>query len=319
MKGLDVGRWTSGETSEEVPPELVRLLRAARDERAAPGEVAELGRRLATLLGPASGLPGAEAGQGALAPSGVSSAAHERREPASGQSAETASGPRRAASRPESEQVGALAGAGRGARVSSWKLASGGAIAAALAIGVLGPRLLEEPGGAEPAPPPAQHVPALPASGERPSSGAEPEGRLEPESVDVAPSVEPQRDEPAAASPPRAPAEVRRAHGERRAAKPAPPARALDEASLLRRAQAALGERPGQALSLAREHARRFPDGALAQEREVIAISALERLGREREAAARAQAFERRWRGSVHQPRLERGPGLPAGNGGAER
>jgi hypothetical protein len=84
--------------------------------------------------------------------------------------------------------------------------------------------------------------------------------------------------------------------------RPAP--RALDEAALLQRAQAALARDPARALGLTQEHQRRFPHGSLAQEREVIAIEALERLGDERAARQRANAFERRYKGSVHHGRV---------------
>jgi hypothetical protein len=62
---------------------------------------------------------------------------------------------------------------------------------------------------------------------------------------------------------------------------------------------------------LTREHLRRFPEGALAEEREVIAIAALERTGQKRAAAAKAKAFARRYRGSVHETRLENAPERP--------
>ncbi len=48
---------------------------------------------------------------------------------------------------------------------------------------------------------------------------------------------------------------------------------------------------PQQALALAEEGRRRFPGGLYAQEREVLAISALVHLGRRGEAEARARAF----------------------------
>jgi hypothetical protein len=81
----------------------------------------------------------------------------------------------------------------------------------------------------------------------------------------------------------------------------------LPEAELLRKAQALLSEDPSRALALTREHEQRFQRGALAQEREVIAIEALKRLGLARAASDRAAEFEKRYRGSVHQSRV-RGP-----------
>ena len=60
---------------------------------------------------------------------------------------------------------------------------------------------------------------------------------------------------------------------------------------------------PTKSLALADEHAARFPAGVLAQEREVIAIEALVRLGRMKEARARAQRLFR----AAPAPRI--GPG----------
>jgi hypothetical protein len=77
------------------------------------------------------------------------------------------------------------------------------------------------------------------------------------------------------------------------------------EAQFLDRARAALGTTPGQALVLTDEHARRFPSGALGQEREVVAIQALLRLGREGEARGRAQRFLAAFPGTVHRRRIE--------------
>ena len=50
---------------------------------------------------------------------------------------------------------------------------------------------------------------------------------------------------------------------------------------------------PQAALDSARQHARRFPNGQLAEEREAIAIEALARLGRQAEARTRAEHFRR--------------------------
>jgi hypothetical protein len=49
----------------------------------------------------------------------------------------------------------------------------------------------------------------------------------------------------------------------------------------------------------------------LAQEREVIAVEALEKLGRTAEADRRAQAFARAYPGSSHLPRLSTLVGHP--------
>ncbi len=92
------------------------------------------------------------------------------------------------------------------------------------------------------------------------------------------------------------------------AASPSGPSVAIDdetEAHLLQRARSAVGADPGAALSLAAEHARRFPGGGLAQEREIIAITALVALGRTPEAQARATTLLQRFPGSAYRGRLE--------------
>ncbi|WP_437958328.1 hypothetical protein WME76_00865 [Sorangium sp. So ce119] len=88
-----------------------------------------------------------------------------------------------------------------------------------------------------------------------------------------------------------------------------PPAGAAEQAEaevhLLQRAQDALAVDPGSALALTDEHARRFPAGALGQEREFIAIRALLALGRAAEARARAASLLERFPGSAYRGRLE--------------
>ncbi|MBX3225215.1 MAG: hypothetical protein KF795_32160, partial [Labilithrix sp.] len=77
------------------------------------------------------------------------------------------------------------------------------------------------------------------------------------------------------------------------------------EVRLLERAQDALRSRPAEALALADDHARRFPQGMLAQEREVIAIEALVKTGRTSDARARAARFKARFPGSSHTRRID--------------
>jgi hypothetical protein len=84
------------------------------------------------------------------------------------------------------------------------------------------------------------------------------------------------------------------------------------EVSLLGRAQQALATDPGGALALTVEHARAFPRGTLAQEREFIAIQALEALGRHPEAVARAARFRANYPSSAHLRRLDPLLGIPA-------
>lgn len=83
-------------------------------------------------------------------------------------------------------------------------------------------------------------------------------------------------------------------------------ARRPEEIGLLSRAQQALVAQPALAFTLAERHRRLFPDGLLAQEREVIAIEALRGLQRTAEAEARAQRFRARYPRSAHLPRVER-------------
>jgi hypothetical protein len=77
------------------------------------------------------------------------------------------------------------------------------------------------------------------------------------------------------------------------------------EVKLLERAQDALRTRSGEALALCTEHARRFPQGLLAQEREVIAIEALTQAGKLPEAQARAARFATSYPNSTHLRRVE--------------
>lgn len=95
-------------------------------------------------------------------------------------------------------------------------------------------------------------------------------------------------------------------HRRSEAAAPAEPiAPAESEVQLLKRAQLALAADPDLALSLTRAHAVRFPRAALDQEREMIAIDALRRLGQIDEAKRRAEAFRARYPRSAHLHRLE--------------
>lgn len=94
---------------------------------------------------------------------------------------------------------------------------------------------------------------------------------------------------------------------------PAPPradtsARAgapTSEAALLQRAQASLAKNPARALALAEQHAKQFPRGQLTQEREVIRIEALRRLGRDNQAEKVGRDFERQFPDSPHRRKLD--------------
>ncbi|HWZ90692.1 MAG TPA: hypothetical protein VNW92_17650 [Polyangiaceae bacterium] len=92
-------------------------------------------------------------------------------------------------------------------------------------------------------------------------------------------------------------------------ATPAHPASArVDEATLLEHARSELASNPAHALQLTAEHAKNYPGGILAQEREVIAIAALRRLGRTAEAEQRAEVFDRTYPNSAHQRSVAANP-----------
>ncbi|WP_394835458.1 hypothetical protein LVJ94_00850 [Pendulispora rubella] len=77
------------------------------------------------------------------------------------------------------------------------------------------------------------------------------------------------------------------------------------EVELLRRAQDQLSSDPRRALGLCDVHKEQYPNGDLAQEREVLAIDALLRLHRRSDAEARAERFERAYPTSAHRRRVD--------------
>jgi hypothetical protein len=77
------------------------------------------------------------------------------------------------------------------------------------------------------------------------------------------------------------------------------------EVRWLDQARSLLATEPAAALARADGHAQRFPEGALSTERELIAIDALLRLGRERDARVRADAFSARHPSSLYRERLQ--------------
>lgn len=70
------------------------------------------------------------------------------------------------------------------------------------------------------------------------------------------------------------------------------------------RARLARGDATG-ALAMLDEHARRFPNARLSEEREALAIQALVNAGRHDEAKARAAAFRTKWSTSVYLPAVD--------------
>ena len=81
--------------------------------------------------------------------------------------------------------------------------------------------------------------------------------------------------------------------------------------ALLRSAHDQLRQAPADALLRCAEHATTYPNGALAEEREVIAVDALLRLARRGEADARARRFRATHPGSAYVQRLDALLGTP--------
>ena len=79
----------------------------------------------------------------------------------------------------------------------------------------------------------------------------------------------------------------------------------IAELALLDAAQHALRDEPEQALARAEEHAARYPHGEFEQEREVLAIEALLRMGHDDAAAQRARRFIARYPESSYRVRVE--------------
>jgi len=80
----------------------------------------------------------------------------------------------------------------------------------------------------------------------------------------------------------------------------------LSELTLLARARRSLLTSPVRSLELAEQHARDFPAGTLCEEREVLAIESLLKLGRVDLAKRRALVFERSFPSSAHRAHLAR-------------
>lgn len=142
----------------------------------------------------------------------------------------------------------------------------------------------------------------------RPVPSLSPPSTLAPQLVETASSASaelalPQETEPAR---PRSPSAI---------PVPKPSAALADplsaEAQLLSAAHRALATDPNKALAVAREHARRYPQGQLAAERELIVVQALMKLGRTREAEARGQELKKTAPKSIYGDRLDKVLGGP--------
>src|SRR5262249_26519636 len=127
---------------------------------------------------------------------------------------------------------------------------------------------------------PRSHAEARPAARSRASAPPAPEPAVVPGSVET----------------PAAPVETE-------PVVPAAPPATPSEGALLLKARQQLSPDPSAALALTDEAAKRFPDGPLAYEREVLAIEALAHLGRLPAARARLTAFRARYPQSPHLAR----------------
>jgi hypothetical protein len=76
------------------------------------------------------------------------------------------------------------------------------------------------------------------------------------------------------------------------------------EVALLERARSVLDADPAAALGVLEEHARRFPQGKLSVERELLALDTLQRLGRTGEARERARRLLLDARGTIYEDRV---------------
>ena len=87
---------------------------------------------------------------------------------------------------------------------------------------------------------------------------------------------------------------------------PAPVAETPSESDLMAPAQRALRSDAARTLQLVEQHASIYPHGALVQEREVLRVESLVRLGRIEEAQARAEAFRAAFPASAYLRRIDR-------------
>jgi hypothetical protein len=77
------------------------------------------------------------------------------------------------------------------------------------------------------------------------------------------------------------------------------------EVQLIGRAQQLVRSQPQSALALCREHARKFPKGMLVQEREVLIVEALQRMGQQEEARKKSESFLKENPGTALRNKVE--------------
>ncbi len=271
----DPVRWADG----GAPPGLGDLLQQAQGDTPSRNELRVLGTMIAPLAGGLAVGSGVGAGS-AAAGAGTAAAAGSNLSSGVGVAGASQAG----------AAVGAKAATAGGLSVAA-KVIGVGAI---VATGSAGLWMLqtepEPPRAVTPIEAPAQVVESAPvAPALEPKSEPEPEAAgVESEGADVL--AERERLRPVEKKAPR-PASVKQ------------PVQST-ELGLLGPARQALKNNPRRALSLAKQHERQYPRGQLAQEREVIMIEALKRLGQKDQATSRGKQFEEQFPESAHQKKV---------------
>ncbi|WP_224247868.1 hypothetical protein [Hyalangium gracile] len=273
----------------EASSSLRELLESARADEPTPAELASLAGKLGPLFTPPGGAPPSTPSPGSGSAPVPSTSGGAVSAAAGGLKAKVILGVAAVALAGASFQAGRLvereSGSAQRASVSERAVEAPAASRLAEApapVQLPEPARVSSPEVSREAPPaPGPSRTGAPAAVPSPKVGSRPAGSA-------------QRREPAEAPAPSTPSAV-------------PGAASVDEELLeLEPAWGALRQgNAAAALSRAESHAARFPSGALSQEREVIAIDALVRLGRRAEAEARAEAFRARYPTSTHQVRIQ--------------
>ena len=163
---------------------------------------------------------------------------------------------------------------------------------------------------ARPEPTPAPTV-ARAVHEDAPRPRARPPAARAPTSAAIPPAVvDPGGEVPPAPAPVPEPLPAERVRKPKSATVPTPPpivdASALErEAALVAASQRALAQnRPERALDLLEQHARTFPHGGMAEDRDALRVVALCAAGRTDDAATQRTKFFRRWPKSLHASRV---------------
>ena len=175
-------------------------------------------------------------------------------------------------------QVTAMGASPTAPLVKGW-LVVGGAVVVAAAVALLARRAPAP--SAAPRPPPTHSLSAPVAA--------------------LPPSVAPEPPSPLASRPAPAASAARAAPAVASSSEDA----LAGEAKLLNQAHAAMATDPRKAYAFASDHAKRYPRGQLAAERELILVQALVKLGRAREAEARGHALRKSAPSSIYRERLD--------------